>query len=218
MSTLRSIYPLIKALLFNIRATGFTRDTLKKRKEMLSDKINRIRFRHVIESANVGTWDSLAIAMSKISEKHSARVMRCSYRVSNSYKTPSRDLLLTPIAFAASHSEEQWHVGFRFAPSSSSSHFLLSPLRSTLRSPLRLRNSCSHWITPTFTTLSASTISSLSSSTLHGMFRFCCIFTCFYFLLDFYSFWSVTFALTLFYISLLLISCCDFVSVLMPSF
>lgn len=61
MSTLRSIYPLIKALLFNIRATGFT-GMLKKRKEMLSDKNGRIRFRHVIKSANVGTGDSSAVA------------------------------------------------------------------------------------------------------------------------------------------------------------
>jgi len=110
--------------------------------------------------------------------------------ISNSYKSPSRDRLLIPIAFTASFSfsEEQWRVGFRFVPSSSCSHFLLSRLRSLLRSPLRLRNSCSHWITPTFTTLSASTISLLSNSTLHGMFRFCCIFAYFDLLLDVYSF------------------------------
>lgn len=152
----------------------------------------------------MGTWDSPyrigAVSKFKNISENVARVIRCVFRgsVSTPTKPHPRECLRSPKYF---HSifRGKWRVRFRLV--SSSCFFFLSffLFRSPLRNPRR-RSSYSHWITLTFTTLSASTISSSSSSTLHGMFRFCHLFLLFFVpgwcLL--YLSWSVTFASTLF--------------------
>lgn len=152
----------------------------------------------------MGTWDSPyrigAVSKFKNISENVARVIRCVFRgsVSTPTKPHPRECLRSPKYF---HSifRGKWRVRFRLV--SSSCFFFLSffLFRSPLRNHRR-KSSYSHWITLTFTTLSASTISSSSSSTLHGMFRFCHLFLLFFVpgwcLL--YLSWSVTFASTLF--------------------
>lgn len=173
---------------------------MKKREKHWCDKNCRMIFRHVRESANVGTWDSShCIKSPKYLRKcRTCHTLCISGSVSPPSKPPPRDCLRCPNFFIA-FSEEQWRVGFRRASSSCLLFLSFFLFRSPLRNHRR-KSSYSHWITLTFTTLSASTISSSSSSTLHGMFRFCHLFLLFFVpgwcLL--YLSWSVTFASTLF--------------------
>jgi len=67
----------------------------------------------------------------------------------------------------------RWRVKLRFVGSCSSPLSFCQFLLKSLLTNRRIRSSFSHWITPTFPTPSRSIVWSSSSSTHHGMFRFC---------------------------------------------